>query len=116
MTKYSSSYKQKSFSKKPKTSSLDRKIKMFNIFLVAVIGFLGSYYVALANDLTVRGLEVQNLNYEVSSLKEQNRGLNVKVTSLKSYNNLSQRTDSLKMVSAEDARYLDVPSDVLAQR
>ncbi len=115
MTGYPSYLKSKS-KKEPKKSELDRKLKFVNIFLVAVIAILGSCYVALTNDLTIKGIEVRALKSDYSSLTEKNRSLNVRANSLRAHQNVAQRTQDLKMVSVDNVNYIKVPADILAKK
>lgn len=94
----------------------ETSIKIFNMFLMVAIIVCGVYYVALVNDLTIKGIKVQELKQEVSSLKEDNRHLNVKVTSLKSYQNVAPKTEEMKMVSVNNIDYIRVNQEVLAQK
>lgn len=115
MTRYNSSPK-KIREKDKNTSRVNRKLKVLNLFLLALIAVGGAYYVALVNDLTVKGLKAQELKNRVSTLREENRNLNVRVTSLKSYNAVAQRTDDLGMTSINDVKYLKAPEEVLAKK
>lgn len=90
--------------------------KILNMFLMVAIVICGVYYVALVNDLTIKGIKVQELKQEVSSLKEDNRHLNVKVTSLKSYQNVAPKTEEMEMVSVNNIDYIRVNQEVLAQK
>lgn len=115
MTRYNSSPK-KFQKKEDKANKRNKKIKILNVFLLALIAITGSYYVALVNDLTVKGLKTQDLKNKVSYLREENRNLNVRVTSLKSYNNVAKKTEDLDMVAIEDVRYMKIPGEVLAKK
>ncbi|HMB66023.1 MAG TPA: hypothetical protein VKO42_04050 [Patescibacteria group bacterium] len=113
MTRYRTT---KKFSRNNKKSGWNQRMKIVNVFLFALIAFCGSYYVALVNDLTVKGLKVQELKNQVSCLQEENRNLNVRVTSLKSYNTVAKRTDDLDMVSIKNVKYLRAPGEFLAKK
>ena len=60
MTKYQVSSQKKS-RQNQRSRGADKKFKIFNMFLLALIAVCGAYYVALVNDLTVKGLKVQEL-------------------------------------------------------
>ena len=97
-------------------SNLNKTCKVLNVFLVAAIALSGAYYVALVNDLTIKGIKVQELKREKTSLKQENRNLNVRVTSLKSYQSIAKRTEGMNMTSVENVDYIKIPSGVLAKK
>ncbi len=77
-----------------------------NKFLFVLIITLGIYYVAAMNDLSVRGFKLQELKRETKDLDNSNKELELKIMSLGSYNNLSERVRALGMVSAGRAEYV----------
>lgn len=116
MTKYGLSQKNFSKQEKKKGDKTSKKVRLFNLFSFTIILIFGACYVALVNDLTVKGIKTQELKRYSSYLQEERRNLNVKVASLKSYENIVQRTSNLSMVSADDIKYLNTPGDVLVKR
>jgi acetolactate synthase regulatory subunit len=97
----------------------NKKNKWFSIkilirILLLLIIIEGVYYMASINDLVVKGFKLQELKTYSNNLANENRNINIQVTSLKSYNSLAKRIEELKMVSAIDIDYIKVNKGELA--
>lgn len=107
------------YQKIKKTRKEEKKERIFgflNFLLIGVIMFVSGYYVATVNDLTIKGLEIQELKREVSQCSEENRSLTVKISSLKSYNSIVKRTQELGMTDAEEINYIKVLRQTVAKK
>ncbi len=94
---------------KSKKRKIQLSFKILNkiIFSFIVISML--YYITGINDLTVKGFKLQELKREVSKLREENRNAEIKVTTLESYSNLSERVKNLDMIAmGEEVEYITV--------
>jgi hypothetical protein len=91
-------------------------IKTLNGLLVAIIIVGSLYYVTGINDLVVKGFTLQELKNKATLLSEENQSLNVKVASLKSYNNLAKRIEDLKMVAVDNIDYVKLDTGVALAR
>ncbi|MBU1684384.1 hypothetical protein KKC56_02890 [Patescibacteria group bacterium] len=88
-------------------------VKTLNIFLFLVIVAIGIYYLTIINDLTVKGFQLMSLQKNVTRLINENKDINSKSTSLKSYNNLSQRAKDLNMVAVGDeVNYIIIMNEI----
>jgi hypothetical protein len=87
-----------------------------NGLLVAIIIVGSLYYVTGINDLVVKGFTLQELKNKATLLSEENQSLNVKVASLKSYNNLAKRIEDLKMVAVDNIDYVKLDTGVALAR
>ena len=97
------------YQKVKKSQKEARKEKIFgslNFLLIGVIMIVSGYYVATMNDLTIKGLKIQELKREVSRYNEENRSLTVRISSLKSYNSIVKRTQELGMTNAKEINYI----------
>lgn len=97
----------------------NKKNKWFSIkilirILLLLIIIEGVYYMASINDLVVKGFKLQELKTYSNNLANENRNINIQVTSLKSYNSLAKRIEELKMVYAVDIDYIKVNKGELA--
>lgn len=113
-TKCGNSYQRRKQSKKK-----DRKekvFKFFNSFLMFLVVVMISYYVSTVNDITIKGLKIQELKQEVGETQEQNRDLTVQASSLKSYKSLVKRTENLNMTRAEEVEYIKVLRQTVAKK
>lgn len=95
-------HKQKENSAKDKN-----KTKLFNRVLLALIVVAGAGYLAGVNDLAINSYVLQQHKKQFNEVKNQNNELEVKVMSLSSYNNLSQKIGGLKMVKVDSVDYLN---------
>lgn len=102
--------------KSVKIAKRERIFGFLNFLLVGVIMVTSGYYVATVNDLTIKGLKIQELKREVSQYSEENRNLTVKISSLKSYNSIVKRTQNLDMTVAEEIDYIKVLGQSVARR
>src|SRR6056297_1839256 len=89
--------------------------KSLTFFAVALLMVVSGYYVATVNDLTIKGLKIQELKQDLSEKQERNRNLTVRASSLKSYQNLVKRTDNLDMTKAQEVEYIKVLRKTVAK-
>lgn len=89
-------------------------LKKANKFLFALIIILGLCYLAGANDLSIKGFKLQELKKEAREAGNENSRLELKKTSLGSYNNLSERVKTLGMVPAGKIDYLESGEEAVA--
>lgn len=89
------------------------KLKVLNIFLLCVIVGAGVYYLTIINDLTVKGFQLMNLRKNSNNIINENKNIQLKLMSLKSYNNLSKRVKDLSMISVgSEVKYITIMSEV----
>lgn len=86
-----------------------------NILLVLAIAG-GVYFVAGANNLSIKGFELRELKKQISDADYSNRSLESKMMALESHNNLSQKVGELSMVPVEKIEYLSGTAMVVAKR
>ena len=107
------------YQKVRKSQKEAKKEKIFgslNFLLIGIIMIVSGYYVATTNDLTIKGLRIQELKREVSRHNEENRSLTVKISSLKSYNSIVKRTQELGMTDVEEINYIRVLRQTVAKK
>lgn len=68
------------------------------------IGFLS--FLIINNNLAVQSFMLKDLKTQTLELNNQNKELEVKITTLNSYQYLSQKVAALQMVKADNALYL----------
>ncbi len=83
-------------------------LKIANRIILILIIIQGVYYMAGINDLIVKGFKLQELRGKTGALNDENRTLSIKTTSLKSYNNLASRVESLDMVAVANIDYIKI--------
>lgn len=99
-----------------KCDNTTRCFKMLNKVLLLLIIATGVYYVTVVNELTVKGFKLQQLKQEKQVLKRENDQLNLKVTSLRSYENLSEKAKELDMVAIRDVDYVKSMDGMMAKK
>lgn len=91
-------------------------LKNLNKILLLLIIVLGVYYLTGINDLTVKGFRLQEVKKKIGLLSGENKNIELKITGLESYNNLSERVRGLSMVAAGEIDYLVVLSGIVAKK
>ena len=74
-------------------------------------------YVAVVNDLAVKGIALQDFKKEKSNLVEEQKTLEIETTKLKSFVFLNDKVASSGLINAGDVEYIQIsPHDKVAQR
>ena len=94
----------------------ERYFKFLNKVLLLMIIATSVYYVTVVNDLTVKGFKLQQLKQEKQALERENDRLSLKVTSLRSYENISKQAEKLDMVAARDVDYIKSMDGMMARK
>ncbi|MFA4942441.1 MAG: hypothetical protein WC564_02280 [Patescibacteria group bacterium] len=92
------------------------KVKLINLFLIALILVSGGFYLAGMNNLVVKGFELQKLKVQAQSLANENQEISARKVALESYYNIDGKLRDLNMVAVDQIDYLTVLSDVIAKR
>ncbi|MDO8592783.1 MAG: hypothetical protein Q7R92_03370 [bacterium] len=90
--------------------------KNLNKLLLVFFIILGAYYIALANNLSVKGFALSDLKQERNKLSDANNKLELKAMALSSYGNISQRISGLKMVAVGNIDYINGASGLVAKK
>lgn len=99
-----------------KTTKNIFNLKLINVCLWTLIIFSLGYYLTSINDLIVKGFEIQDLKTRVNKINDENKNLELKITLMKSYDNLSERVGSMKMVAVNNVSYIDVKTGAVAMK
>ena len=92
-------------------------LKNFNKFLFTLIIISGLYHLVSINDLVVKGFSLQELKQEIQLLNAANKEIDLKIMTLGSYNELSQRAvDNLNMVAVGDMDYVTAINGVVVKK
>ncbi len=92
-------------------------LKTLNKVIYSLIIICGVYYLTGANDLSIKGFELQKLKRELSNTAAENKDMETRITYLDSYSsNLGQKIKALGMVAAGKADYLTAGSGAVARR
>lgn len=91
-------------------------LKILNGALLLAIIATSVYHVTVVNELTVKGFKLQQLKQEKQALKRENDQLNLAVTSLRSYENLSQKAQELDMVATRNTDYVKSMDGMMAKK
>ncbi len=90
--------------------------KLLNKLLYLIIILCGVYYLINVNDLSIKGVKLQEFKKEINNLIEENNNLELEVMSLESYNNLSERAEKLKMVAVDKVYYIEGSTVVIVKK
>ena len=91
-------------------------LRLFNKILLILVIASFVYYLTGTNSLAVKGFAIRDLKAETSQLHEENVNLEIKTTSLSSYNQLSERVNELELVSANNIKYVSIETPVVAKK
>jgi hypothetical protein len=87
-----------------------------NKILFALIFAFGVAYIGTVNDLSIKGFVISELEKKTSELSALNQNLELDAMLLGSYEAISAKAESLKMVKNDKIEYLDVSSGPVAKR
>ncbi len=90
--------------------------KNLNKLLVLLIITAGVYYLSGINDLMIKGFELQESKGRADKLILENKDMELKITLLKSYNNLSERAKDINMVAVGEVDYITVIDGAVAKK
>lgn len=99
----------------PKKSNIF-KVKLVNLFLVALVLVSGAFYLASMNSLVVKGFELQKLKRQASSLANENQEISARKVALESYHDIDSKLRDLNMVAIDKIDYLTAVNDIIAKR
>ena len=99
----------------PKKSNIS-KIRLVNVFLIALIFISGGFYLAGMNNLVVKGFELQKLKKQAQSLSNENQEITARKVALESYQNIDSKLRDLHMVTIDQINYLSATDEVIAKR
>jgi len=99
----------------PKKSNIF-KIKLVNLFLIALIFVSGGFYLTGMNNLVVKGFELQKLKHQAESLANENQEISARKVALESYRNIDSKLRDLNMVAIDKIEYLAATDEVIAKR
>ena len=91
-------------------------LKGFNrlsIFLIVVLSVL---FIVGINNLSIQGYVLSDLKEQRNKLAGENKKLELKAVNLISYNNVSEKIASLKMVAVESIDYLNTGAELVAKK
>ena len=91
-------------------------LKIFNRILFLLIIVSGVYYLTCINDLSVKSFRMQELKDQINYLDNKHSEFEAKIMFLNSYNNLSQKVETLNMVAIGEIDYIAGTGVVAVQK
>ncbi|MDZ7798209.1 MAG: hypothetical protein U5L76_01175 [Patescibacteria group bacterium] len=111
MTKFSQKFQSQRRSRLAKPSFLS-KLKIsrqkLSVALFLCLIITGLAYLAVINNVSIRGFEIKELEKRVGDLKEENKNLEMKTAQLQSMEVIAQASKGLDLELAEKVEYLEV--------
>jgi cell division protein FtsB len=108
--------KQKKYKTKTKSHNYSRLSRGLNKILTVLIIGAALSYVIIINDLSIQGFRLKTLKEKKAELKKENEVIELEVAKLKSYENISQRAQAMKMVKVDSIDYITVTDSAVAKR
>ena len=102
--------------KQKQNKSSNSKLQKINRILFLLIIVTGVMYLIGTNDVSIKSYVLQQHKKEAMKLRNDNNDLELKTMSLSSYNNLSKRVDSLKLVKVDKIDYINMNTAVALVR
>lgn len=89
---------------------------LFNklIFTLAIV--CGLCYIFIINDLSIKGIVLENLKNNVSVLNEEKKNYELAIMRLESYDNINRRAQEIKMVKVDKIEYISAGSGAMAKK
>jgi len=91
-------------------------LRVANTLILFSFLILGVYYVAVKNDLSVKGLVITDLKSEIRLLEKRNKDLGMEAMTTESYVKISERVGALEMVKIAEINYIDSSQSVVAKK
>ncbi|MEA3449671.1 MAG: hypothetical protein U9Q85_01710 [Patescibacteria group bacterium] len=97
---------------KTKTWKIPKKEKFFrlpilNRFLLCLIVICGVFYMALANDISIKGFVLSDFNIQLKEEQKKQEELKILSLNMQSMENIEERAKNLKMVKVDTIEYID---------
>ena len=83
-------------------------VSLLNKIIIVFGGCLFMALVAAINDISVKGIVMQELRKEYTTLQKENDQVEIKVMTLESYENIDKRARELKMVKVDKVNYINI--------
>lgn len=90
--------------------------KNFNRFLFALAIIMGIFYIAGINDLAIQGYALSELKEQRNKIANENKKLELKATTLSSFNVVSEKISNLKMVAVGEIDYISGAKETVAKK
>jgi cell division protein FtsL len=91
-------------------------LKIINISLFILLLIFSISYIAVANNITVKGFELRDLRTKVTYLNEENQSLETNLMTMKAYGNIYDQVKDLNMVAIEDIDYIKLLDSSVAKK
>lgn len=92
------------------------KLKYLNQCLFVLAAILSVYYAASANDLSIKGFELNALKKNINELSRENENFKLQAMSIESYDNLNERVAELNMVAVDEIAYISGKDQVVVKK
>lgn len=93
-----------------------RQVRWWCITSVAALVVVCALYLVQANNLAMRGYQIETLRQQIEKLRVESRDLESQALQLQSYQRLNSRLSDLHMVPARDVWYLSAEAGVVSRR
>lgn len=91
-------------------------LKMINASLLTVVLIVFGSYLIGANSLAISGFTLSDYKVKLDELKRDNKNLEVRISTVKSYGHLSERIARLNLVNVGEIKYINGVNQVMAKR
>ncbi|MEK7212010.1 MAG: hypothetical protein AAB731_05270 [Patescibacteria group bacterium] len=94
-----------------------QKSKSFvNVIIVMLLILAGGGYIFIANNMTVRGFKVRELEGRVQALKQQNDKIKIQVAEKQSITSIKEKITAVNMVPVEKFNYIESGTSEMAKK
>lgn len=90
-------------------SKVTGKIILFSIVL------MGLFYLVQTNSLAISGLKITDFKKQIEVLEKDNKQLEIEFLQLQAISKIEQSSEELKMVKANNAKYLKEAEEIAAR-
>lgn len=97
------------YSRSHRVTTIDlffERMDKYKIWLMIACAVFGLAYVLQVNSVSNRGFKINNLEKQISALKESNQELELQAASAQSLENLNSKIQQLNMVTPSKIEYL----------
>lgn len=93
-----------------------RHVRRWCFTSLAMLVVVCALYLVQANNLAMRGYQIETLRQQIEKLRVESRDLESQALQLQSYQHLNSRLSGLNMVPAGDVKYLTADTNAVSLR
>lgn len=97
-------------------SKFEQYLSITNKIMIAMVVVFSISYVAVINDLSIKGFILKDKKVQISELEKEHNNNELKVIELESYDHIEKRAREMRLVKVDKIDYIITTDEVFAKR